>query len=523
LYPTSHGKYYYWWHKIITNDAPGWDDSESYADGDGVVHTLGGQPAYFTCSNPSGSSGVEPTYGGSDWSLAAVMPDYAPMADYLWGCNESAFELALEITGDYDWWLDESYPYQPSRYVKDKVKDYRTDEEIPDPIATMRKTWKYSMGGPKSAYSDEKMWPSDHTWFEWVDDEPPGHSYPGTHYNGFPGIWLNSIPTITNTEEQQAVIDLNHGPVIDDGQALYERVRMLLNLCYDLLDISRYHETEPSLHFEDRMKYFSHDFTNDWGAWYNQAPAEMYVGMEMIVYEYHPPGSGNWYVYEGTFYELRLVADGPDWTNGQLIADSISVFLLFRMKQGGELVTSIPVELALPDGDHLTVPPWDWPDPPGYAFGSITCQINNSEPLYYYINAVGDVDTEPSEATAGHTINCATGFITSFGHKFFLLNLNNFDSYIFGSAFSRFTLVEEDDERFDDDGWWNPCAVAEDWQTGIAYEAGQYVIGTLVIEGVTHRHCYRCVQEHLSDSHNKPGTGDDWTAYWRRRSRFRPD
>lgn len=127
---------------------------------------------------------VYETYGLDYAFIDIVNPDQDAcplMTDEIWGENGSAFELALKLTGDYDWYLDETYPYR-SKLILDMAwegqagqnenwwnETYTTqlfngvevlsvadggsdpladayDACFPTPVGTWRRTWPKSLG-----------------------------------------------------------------------------------------------------------------------------------------------------------------------------------------------------------------------------------------------------------------------------------------------------------------------------------------------------------------------------------------
>jgi len=81
-------------------------------------------------------------------ALANEQEPFWTMRDKSWLCNASAFEKALELTGDYDWYLDLKFPPDPDMYKLTNRPLWRK--------GAWRKTWKYSFGCPLGL-----MWPQE--------------------------------------------------------------------------------------------------------------------------------------------------------------------------------------------------------------------------------------------------------------------------------------------------------------------------------------------------------------------------
>lgn len=82
--------------------------------------------------------------------------DYPLLTSDFWGCNGAQFEALLYINGDYDYWLDTEYIWIPADvlYAREYWEEHNTGDVqtvSEDPIATIRKTWKWSLGRPKNS------------------------------------------------------------------------------------------------------------------------------------------------------------------------------------------------------------------------------------------------------------------------------------------------------------------------------------------------------------------------------------
>ena len=75
--------------------------------------------------------------------------------DYHWNCNYSSFEFTLEKLGEYDWYLDYDPLYGQGRSPRPNQDTLPGQDTLPNnPRACWRRTWKYALGYPASAYCD---------------------------------------------------------------------------------------------------------------------------------------------------------------------------------------------------------------------------------------------------------------------------------------------------------------------------------------------------------------------------------
>jgi hypothetical protein len=135
----------------------------------------------------------------------ADYPKYDSMMHPFWGNNQSGFELVKEMTGDFDWYWDDEYPYRNLNHIilHSHVSLPKTSANFPSPAGTWRRWWKYSMGRPFDKNGNPKfMLPGSVTpprvnydsvsgayWFGVVNGQDVEFMYPNN-------TWVATEPTI---------------------------------------------------------------------------------------------------------------------------------------------------------------------------------------------------------------------------------------------------------------------------------------------------------------------------------------
>jgi hypothetical protein len=183
-------------------------------------------------------------------------PTTARMDDPFWGCNRSAFELALWLTTDYDWyWLGEKY-YKPEAVMDrwtDVDRGIYTAQQMqgycPLPDGCWRRTWQYSLGRPRYAgimapssysppvveYEDYQVsspWPY---WWEGIFTPPedtPEDEADFLTENEIAGLAARHEPDAYYNEDTD---DTQRRPAFE-----LDNIRTILNQCWNALEQLRY-------------------------------------------------------------------------------------------------------------------------------------------------------------------------------------------------------------------------------------------------------------------------------------------
>lgn len=237
-------------------DFPGYNYKTRY-DG-GVWSKPGG-----TLNEPTRANGWSRVDYGNDHTSAE--PTIVSAEDEYWGCNRSAFELALRILGSYDWYFLADHKFSPREllHVREDLRNSGgypidpTEEDIqtwyPLSAGTWRRTWRYTFGRPKWAAS---MMPGTST--------PDGELYidhQGEGAGGYfwwPGIFIPAgyAPGYESeylTESEIEELYQRHDSVCTEPRTKYEMTAKMLNDMWAVMELMSLAFVPASLAVEIRQ------------------------------------------------------------------------------------------------------------------------------------------------------------------------------------------------------------------------------------------------------------------------------